>query len=82
MKTADFLFYLYCAGCEPLDRSRLTWMWRGPTGGLARVRRNNEYLERGTIYLLCMDLGIDMPEKFSDFQKTMDKAWPDRKFKP
>lgn len=81
MKTADFLFYLYCAGCELLDRGRLSWVWQGPTGALVRVQRNKEYLERGNIYLHCMDLGIDMPEKFAAYQAIMDRAWPDRRFK-
>jgi hypothetical protein len=82
MKLADFLLYIHWSDCSEIDRRRRYILWVGPTGGLAQIPRYSEHLERETVYLLCMDLGIDMPEKFEKYQGQMDKIWPGRKFKP
>ncbi len=81
MKLADFLLYIYWSDCVEIDRRRTYLLWRSSIGGLAQVPRKVEHLERETIYLLCMDLGIDMPDKYEEYQSQMDKVWVGRKFK-
>jgi len=82
MKTADFQFYLHCCSCTLIKQSRLFWVWKSDIGGITRIQRKEEYLERQAVFLHCMDLGIDMPEKFARFQQDAERALPDRKYKP
>ena len=35
-----------------------------------------DYLERETIYLICNNLGIEMPDRFKDFETRMNSIWP------
>jgi len=39
-------------------------------------------LRTASHFLHCMDLGIDMPERFAKFQQAAEKALPDLRFKP
>ena len=81
MELNQFLFYLGYRDCVEIDRRRIHFVYRGPEGPVVNVPRNVGHLERETIYLLCMDLGIDMPEHFKDYQAKMNQVWPTRKFR-
>lgn len=80
MELTTFLAYLRYRECVQIDTRRVHFIFKGPENGkVVFVPRNAEHLERENIYLICMDLGIDMPEKFKPYQDQMDKIWPNRK---
>jgi len=81
MKTTEFQLYLYVSNCELIKESRLFWVWKSDIGGITRIARKEEYLERRAVFLHCADLGIDMPERFASYQEAAERALPDRRFK-
>ncbi|RZJ93194.1 MAG: hypothetical protein EOO60_05430 [Hymenobacter sp.] len=84
MELKVFLGYLAYRYCEEIENHRLYYVYELQEEGRERGRivsitkPKSGYLERETMYLICTDLGIDMPEKFKDYQAQMDRIWTSR----
>lgn len=78
MPFKQFLSYLEYRECEREANfpSDVTFMRNTRNGVVVSVPTGHHMLQRELIYLICLELGINMPDEFQQYQRIMSGTPP------
>ena len=71
----SYLQYRYCKEDKRMLRDEV-YIINTRSGATSSVPIRYAMIDKELIYLICLELGVNMPDEFSAFQELMDGAKP------